>query len=520
MNIAFLPFESAYAPSGGIAPVMSHLPAAVSKRSRRRTVVVTPFHHRIDKTANLDLTKVAQVQATFQGEETKVAVKRLKNSGRVEWYFLQLQDDGKLEPRFLSGYPHPYRLDRDILVRDALFFGAAAIRALTCIDANMPWALFLQDWEAATATLAATTVPGRFRTWLTLHNTYDSGAVRDAQLEDVGVDTSLCPGPPHAREASVLERAVRLVEPTVFTVSHQFANDLTSEVLQKEVLAPHLQDSLRGRVVGVDNGPFQERQIPDALIDALRHGDVQALEDWKDSRRDAFLEAVKHFEFSDTPFPASGQTGEHCPLWGDFEAFQTIAEGGSPWIVFGGRDDNRQRGHDVAAHAIADVLERETDVQCLYEPFGSANECSGATVPIARAVGGLIEQVVPLRAAAVYSQAVHVRATEWYSFDSQPTGILYRERDVDGTAESWQGINNAVYDPTGIDVANNRVNERTQYSVFRGMARELRVAIEDAVRIWNDDRELYCRMLIAGLMHIERTFSWERAAEEYIRVLE
>jgi hypothetical protein len=49
------------------------------------------------------------------------------------------------------------------------------------------------------------------------------------------------------------------------------------------------------------------------------------------------------------------------------------------------------------------------------------------------------------------------------------------------------------------------------------MARELGLAIEDGVRIWREKPDLYWSMLVEGVDHIRRTFSWERAAHEYVR---
>jgi len=49
------------------------------------------------------------------------------------------------------------------------------------------------------------------------------------------------------------------------------------------------------------------------------------------------------------------------------------------------------------------------------------------------------------------------------------------------------------------------------------MARELRIAIEDGIRLYRQAPELYYRMLAEGIAHIQRTFSWQRAGQEYAR---
>ena len=42
-------------------------------------------------------------------------------------------------------------------------------------------------------------------------------------------------------------------------------------------------------------------------------------------------------------------------------------------------------------------------------------------------------------------------------------------------------------------------------------------AVEDGIRIYRQDPGLYYRMLAEGIGHIQRTFSWQRAGQEYAR---
>jgi hypothetical protein len=87
--------------------------------------------------------------------------------------------------------------------------------------------------------------------------------------------------------------------------------------------------------------------------------------------------------------------------------------------------------------------------------------------------------------------------------------------DEEGTAAAWEGINAAGYAVDGLD----RVEQRQQFAVFRGMQRELYNAITDAVRIL-ETPTLYIEMVLDGMAHIERTFSWHRTAGEYLRAIE
>jgi hypothetical protein len=49
------------------------------------------------------------------------------------------------------------------------------------------------------------------------------------------------------------------------------------------------------------------------------------------------------------------------------------------------------------------------------------------------------------------------------------------------------------------------------------MADELRIAVEDGIRVYRQQPALYYRMLAEGVAHIQRTFSWHRAGQEYAR---
>jgi glycogen synthase len=152
----------------------------------------------------------------------------------------------------------------------------------------------------------------------------------------------------------------------------------------------------------------------------------------------------------------------------------------------------------------------------LYEPFGGASDIySQATIGIARATGGLVQQIVPLRAARCYSRAVDQQVRSWYGYSARPTGLLYREElDEETTLEGWQAINGAGYAVAHVD----RVEQRQEFAVFRGMQRELVNAMTDAQRIL-EAPQLYVQMVLDGMAHIENTFSWYRGAGEYIRLI-
>ena len=414
------------------------------------------------------------------------------------------------------------------------------------------WKLILQDWQAATAALAfASQTASAGELFLTLHNTYDA-YVPEAELASLGIDTRACPG------STVLDRAWPLITRPAFTVSEQFALDLTEDTLQRQVMAPHLQPHfIADRVAGIDNGPFALPALPDQALRHLLAGDFAPVAQWKRAEMFRALEQLRN------PLP------DAVTLWGDREAFCT--QDGA-WIVMAGRDDPRQKGYDVAAAAVdaylaeqaagplacrflffpipgdegtvgLRFLERLADsypgrvlvfigrwesgfaaalrgalyglMPSFYEPFGMANQfyLDGACPGIGRATGGNTQQIVPLRAAAAFSDAVRRRADRFHSMSAHPTGILFRERDgIPSAAQDWAAINAAGYGAGG-----DRVEERRRYPVFNAMVRELSVAIDDALTLHATAPEQSYAMLRDGIEHIRNNFSWRRAAYEYLR---
>jgi glycogen synthase len=542
VNIAFVTYETPFAPCGGIAAVMGRLPAKVQALSHIDSVVITPFHHRLERMASLG--------RSFEGSfgvslaDRTVLFHLFRHDDKLPFYFLQAEDR-----RYFAGARHPYDVSGEDLVRDALLFGAAIPRALHLIHPGKRWTLLLQDWEAATAALAMADMPGRSRCFVTLHNSYDCSVGSD-QLTYFGINAGACPG------GTVLQRALPLTELPVFTVSEQFAHDLTEDVLQTQVIAPQLQLTLRPRLVGIDNGPFVDLAVDAQVVAGAAAGNFGPLAEWKAGHRRSFLEALGKL-----------QPGDDRPLWGDVSRFE---KDDAPWFVMAGRDDSRQKGYDVLARAAELFLENQERARflffpipgdegrgglaflrklaqrfphsvlvfpflfregfvaalrgatcgvmpSLYEPFGMANEFYlNGTVGIGRATGGIIQQIVPLRDAASFGEQVQQRAARWHPPGSQPTGFLFREQDgLRSTAADWRAINSAGYDRNGGD--NDRVHERRQYPLFQSMAEELHHALNDAATLARDQRALYFRMLAAGIGHIQKNFSWNQTALEYMR---
>ena len=452
----------------------------------------------------------------------------------------------------------PVQIARNLL-RDSLLFGRATAEALREIDQNTDWVVMMQDWEAATTALALSGLQHRMKLFLTLHNSYDS-PVTDEQLAQSGIQYGSCPG------TTVLNRAIPRIQRTIFTVSDQFASDLCDDEFQSRIMAPHLNEMIRPRLLGVNNGPFADLAVDFGILQKAMAGDYKSIAEWKTDNRKKALSALKDFE------PSAER-----PVWGDLKRFG--ADPSLCWFVMAGRDDPRQKGYDVAATAIEKFLTNKGKacffffpipgdeglpgldflkdlastfpehvlafpfvwqegffaalrgasfglMPSLYEPFGMANEFYlNGTPGIGRATGGIIQQIVPFRAASCFSHAAEIRALRWHASSANPTGLLFRESDdIHSSSFDWEGINRAAY-KLGGDLP-NRLQERRGiegdpdvpgFELFRAVSDELYYSLNDAVRLFEQQTNLYYKMLTDGITFIQRTFAWERAAAEYLR---
>ena len=556
-NIAFITYETPFAPGGGIAAVMSYLPHAVQSQSHIPTFVITPFHFNIDKTSRLEseMDTLATVEIKFDSKLFKVDINIFHKD--VNWVFLKPHRKKSNPNPFFGGENHPYHVpvveigDQPRLLRDALFFGKAASAALAEICPTCSWTLLMQDWEAATTALflPQSQVDLNFtNTYLTLHNSYDNG-VNQKAFKVAGVENL------REKGNTVLECTLPLVEDPIFTVSDQFALDLSGEIFQSEIMIPHIVEQLSPRLYGVNNGAFIERKIPDPVFLAGIDGDYSPLSEWKEKNRSQALKIIGAFS------PSKSE-----PIWGDVNKF---LRGEFPWFVMAGRDDSRQKGYELACLAIDKFLndggqacfiffpipgdEGLKGIQFIqdlamkypahvlgfpflfrdgyfpimqgatygmmpsyYEPFGMANEffLNGVSC-IGRATGGIIQQIVPDRKARSFNDAVSSRADRWHSPESLPTGFLFRESDgIPSALDDWIKINAADYviDDGGL----NRLEQRKELGLINAMSSEMSLCIEDAAHLYETNRNKYLEYIINGASYISANFSWEKSANKYL----
>jgi len=558
-RVAVVTYETPHARGGGIAAVLGHQPALLRTVLGQSVPVITPRHRKAADMKRLPNDEIRTLGSLDVRCPVGQVVMEVQFYNNTNTYFLDVADP-RLTPQAFPGDPTPYSIKipgtnaADVLLRDALLFGVGVPRALKIIDPDTEsWILLLQDWQAATVAFCST----EHALFLTLHNSYDSGAVPDRTLRDYDIDPALCPGPVGTNAGSVLERAIPRCRTPIFTVSQQFAADLTTDTFQTRVMADHLQRLLSARgVQGIDNGPFVAS--PPEFFAALDPPDPAKVKAWKSGQRALATEALREFE------PGPGK-----PRWGDTRRFDF---GSHVWFIMAGRDDTRQKGYDVAASAVRVYLSRGGKAQflfypipgdegadglsflerlaldfpehvlvfpgffpgfeavlrgasfglmpSLYEPFGMANEfyLKGVAV-VARTTGGIIQQVVPLRACGSFSAAVWDKCASYYSFSSPPTGILFREADdISARVIDWKRINTASYltDGRGRD----RLQDRENLPLFQSMSEELCIGIADAVRLSTENPQLYFSMIIAGALHVQRSFSWVQNANQYARFMQ
>jgi glycogen synthase len=309
---------------------------------------------------------------------------------------------------------------------------------------------------------------------------------------------------------------------------------LTTNPLQTIHFANHLQQVFRLRgLVGVDNGLFMKPHCAfttDAVERASR-GDVEQILSEKRAKRTKMLEALTQYR---PPARIGGLLAA-----GDEDLTRLPAQ--VPVFMMFGRMDPGQKGFDVLAQAVrslppatakfivcpivparaeafldlwrAVASERVGDVvifpfrmqqgylesmagatycvmPSLHEPFGAATEpyLQGSPV-VAHATGGLVQQVIDAR-----------------QNPAEATGILYRPQEV-GTAEQQGRQWRAVLDSP--DPAS-----RMHFPLYVSLVQGLTAALTEAVRIFQNDTQLYGQML-ARLYPQAMQFNWDRAAAEY-----
>lgn len=549
-TVIFVTFENECAPLGGLAAVMRVLPRRVAEQRRGRCFTITPLFREIVKCRPtvLDSVRPTGIAGALEFGRTRHRFEIWQRDVHgYTTYFVDspeffnapcnCDDPGPEAP--CNPYVNPAQPDQ--LRRDALFFCVAVPKALVGLHVRRDLILCLQDWETACTAMTAKREPGlsSISCLLTLHNSYDA---------ELSARAWRAVSPRRRSGRTVLSKMAGLFDGPICTVSQQFAHELEHEPIQRKIFAPHLQKLFREQTIcGIDNGTFHPRDVPvlTGTRGARRTGRLILRE--KSRRRREMIRALTDY----VPSRA----------WGSLDL--TNFEG--PVFLFSGRDDARQKGYDVAAAAIHRVPvgraryvftpipgdegeaglsflrklaeEREGEVKVFpfrmasgyrelqrgasfmvmcsfYEPFGSATEGYAVGTPVvARATGGLIQQIVPYPGRSL-TAAVKTLSGRYHQPSDPPTGFLYREPDGKSkeTEREWR----QMFHPAG---QHDRVAERSTIPLFQAMADQAATALQDALELYETDQTQYGTMILNGLSMLEK-FSWEKAVQHYQEIFE
>jgi len=139
---------------------------------------------------------------------------------------------------------------------------------------------------------------------------------------------------------------------------------------------------------------------------------------------------------------------------------------------------------------------------------------------VARATGGLVQQVVPhatcMKNEALLSLYGRQLVPHYHVMQSPATGILYREQvSFADEVEGWRDIVDCGYweqNPKG-----DRIHERQNILLFQKMVSSAVAALRLAIGIYADQPQ-YAAMIFNGWQMLAN-FSWQRAVASYRQML-
>jgi len=549
-EIIIVTYESELAASGGLAAVMKNYPKNLADRESCCTIA--PYFSAITgknekhKSRINDTGKTISVNFGSTVENARI----LEHIDKNDYHTYLIQS----ENHFLAQKdPYINPENPDELLTDSLFFCAAVPKTLDALGKNSNLVLHLQDWETASVayTIKQEQSITSVSSLLTLHNPYDRGIV-DTEAQLINAET--LDGP------SILSRMIPETTGQLSTVSRNFADELTSHPLHQHVFADHLQPYFAKKgIIGIDNGIFGDKRFPfsEEAFAAAQNGDYDLIRREKWAKRKKLPDDLSKYLDKIAGNPKYETWGKRLAL----------SDPDVPVLFFMGRDDPRQKGYDIAVEAIRSVppgnaryiftpmpgdegfeglgflrqlcnerpgevmvfpfrLEPEPYlailggssymVMCsLYEPFGGATEAYLAGMPVvARATGGLVEQVMPYSDNTLGSTGLEL-VHRYHQPDDTPTGFLYRERMSKHDIDGWRKIvdcDYAKYSPM-----RDRVSDRKGTSLYDEMVSLAAEAIGDAIELYTVDQYEYAEMIYNGYQMLDK-FSWDRAITEYTRL--
>ncbi len=393
---------------------------------------------------------------------------------------------------YFDGVESPY--DTPNLNRDALFFGLAVKALMQGRVGPTTW-VWAADWQTVPALLL---LRQQHLTAITLHNTFDAD-LRDVLWQFSELRYSVF------RQRTVLQVALENAN-VVTTVNRGYAYGLRHEVFHTRVMADHLQHGAE-RIVGVDNANFvdptpQQLELAE-LIEKNPAAGIKRLDDMQKLAAAALpadlAAKVKgkvlcvamgrrssqklHEVVADGVREALGQD-PMLPLFVFFATthsdatsaarLERIKELCDEFPEHAGWSDGRLPYFPQL------MSTGSYNLLCsLWEPHGGAFEST--IVPIARAVDGLAEQVVPL----VRAGRAGEMADLWHAPNALPSGLTFREEAPDSYVSDLREL--LVKSPIPPN------------ATARRMAESLSETLRQAIDIRLNQPEQYARMVLGSL---------------------
>lgn len=534
-TVVILSFENRYAMAGGLGTVMEYLPGALQDAGER-VIMITPFHERLSSMRQAHRRgafscRFHRLQMSAGTGALPVSCFEEKQS-LIPTYYIAI--DGCFQ-----GEQSPYACtDSGALVRDSLSFCAAIPFVCAQLGITDRILFHLHDWETAAAALSVQNaerdgILRQARPVLTLHNSFDAFVGRQAYRDYLGIDQG---------DTTIIRAVLDRCTLPVTTVSSCFSVELTNDPLQTGVFAPHLQEALRRSLpIGIENGIFGSAEPAESIVRRGRTKDV--MRNQKAALRSELLRRMTNHRSGECVGRFRGGSGPVFFLSGRmdlgqkgfdlaFRAFERLPRNCAK-LLFSPSPGSVASGDRQWQHAL-EYFERFTsrckgDIEIwpfrlpyeqyrvflegsdflvmpsFYEPFGAATEgmLSGTPV-IARATGGLIQQVAPLQSPHLplyYPSAIQ---DLWSA--TGPSGLLFREQQHAGDKAEWNAIISA-------DLAG-----RTGIPLYERMVTEFEKAFRAAISVYANPETYF------GLIHAGYTraglFDWVKASGRYRNVFD
>jgi len=569
-NLVFCSFESRFAKSGGLAAVTGTiLPALAEIKEIEKVLLMTPFYPYIINENKLTSTGIKPFDVMYGGKSIKVELlKYTPEEEKIEEYYLKAA--GFFEVRNSINDPYGYfpgdpERNEEAQRKNALFFCKAVPLAMNTLGIRENIIFHLQEWQSSL--IALTSKQAMLNKTLescgcvqTMHNPFDSWISAEMLTKITGNKKIRADKNFIANGGfTAYQLGLQLMDAPVTTVSEHFAGELTSDRLQTDHFAPHLQEILKkSGVVGVNNGMFinfppdfsekgsatpaysrsarcrsfggdisnvcRKNKVSQG-ISKIKEYAIDEVKKIKLAKRNALLDILDNYH----PNERFGQ------LTYRYKSIGHLPDN-VPILVMSGRLDPFQKGYDILLRAAEKFARDEIKVILTPMPIKdsdldyfrrAASKCKGnvTVFPIRMEKGyqelqigstfGVMPSIYePFGAAVEYmvNGTVNIaRKTGGLvnQIQHKKNGFLYRESPKFYTLDNIKAFARA----------NDAIQKRGYNPWVQSMVDELYNAIKEAIDIYQNHAGDYYRLIIAGFKQA-RTFTWQKAAQAYFDIYE